>query len=68
MRLWQAILAGLQVFSGGSILTDLMPKAWVGLLVLFTAALQAGTIMYIKSDQAQQPEIAVRGPRHARGD
>lgn len=67
MRLWQAVMAALQVFSGGSILTDLMPKAWVGMLVLVVAALQAGTIMYMKSDQAQQPEKPVEGPRHARG-
>ena len=50
MKLWQAIMAGLQVFSGGSILTDLLPKAWIGLLVLAVAALQAGTIMYMKSE------------------
>lgn len=67
MRLWQAIMVGLQVFSGGSILTDLIPKTYVGLLVLVVAALQAGTIMYLKSDQAQQPESNVGGPKHARG-
>lgn len=50
MKLWQAIMAGLQVFSGGSILTDLLPKSWIGLLVLAVAALQAGTIMYMKSE------------------
>lgn len=68
MRLWQAIMAGLQVFSGGSILTDLFPKTYVAFLVLFTAALQAGTIMYMKTDQAEQPESHAGGPRHARGD
>lgn len=60
-------MAGLQVFSGGSILTDLMPKAYAGMLVLVVAALQAGTIMYMKSDQAQQPEDHAGGPKHARG-
>jgi len=50
VRLWHAIMAGLQVFSGGSILTDLLPKAYVGMLVLVVAALQAGTIMYMKSE------------------
>lgn len=60
-------MAGLQVFSGGSILTDLIPKTYVGLLVLVVAALQAGTIMYMKSDQAEQPEEPVERPKHARG-
>lgn len=60
-------MAGLQVFSGGSILTDLIPKTYVGLLVLFTAALQAGTIMYLKSDQAKPSEINAERGKHARG-
>lgn len=60
-------MAGLQVFSGGSILTDLIPKTYAGVLVLLTAALQAGTIMYLKSGQQQQPESHTEGPKHARG-
>lgn len=46
MRLWLAILAGLQVVSGGTVLLELMEAKWVGLLVLVVAALQAGTIVY----------------------
>jgi len=66
VRLWQAILAGLQAFSASSLLADLMPKAYAGLLVLATAALQAGTIAYMNPKQAQQPEIDVEAGKHAR--
>lgn len=51
MRLWSAILAGLQVISGGSVLLEIWEPRHVGLFVLVTAALQAGTVVYMRSDQ-----------------
>jgi hypothetical protein len=67
MRLWTAILAALQILSGGAILTDVIGVKWVGLFVLLVAALQGGTIAYMKSDQGQSPESDFDGPepRHA---
>lgn len=63
MRAWTAILAGLQIFSAGSVLTDLFPMSWVGLFSLAVAALQGGTVFYMKSDQVpglhRQPERSV---------
>lgn len=59
MRLWTAILAGLQLFSAGSILTEVFPTAWVGLFSLLVASLQAGTVYYMKSDQAKRPQHAL---------
>jgi hypothetical protein len=61
MRLWTAILAGLQIVAAGSVLTDLFPKAWVGLFALLVAAAQGGTVFYMKADQGKRPEIAVEG-------
>lgn len=52
MRLWTAILAGLQILSAGSVLTDLFPMSAVGLFSLVVAALQGGTVFYMKSEQA----------------
>lgn len=57
MRLWTAILAGLQIFSAGSILTDIFPTSWVGLFSLLVAAAQGGTVFYMKADQAKRPQI-----------
>lgn len=51
MRLWTAILAGLQILSAGSVLGDLFPTAYVGLFSLLVAALQGGTVFYMKSEQ-----------------
>lgn len=60
MRLWTAILAGLQVFSGGTVLLDVFPAKHVGLLTLAVAALQAGTVLYMKSPgQGYQPQHGV---------
>lgn len=56
MRIWTAILAGLQIFSAGTILTEVFPAEHVGLFVLAVAALQGGTIFYMKSGQPYQPE------------
>ena len=47
MLIWQSILVGLQVLSGGAILGDVFPAAWVGLLILAVSAAQAGTTFYI---------------------
>lgn len=44
--LWSSVLAGLQVFSGGAVLSDLFDPRWVGLMVLAVASLQAGTLFY----------------------
>jgi hypothetical protein len=52
MRLWTAILAGLQIFSAGSILTEVFPVEYVGLFSLAVGALQGGTIFYMKGTQA----------------
>lgn len=54
MRLWLSILAGLQVISGGTILLEVWDRKWVGLFVLVVAAAQAGTVVYMKSDQTRQ--------------
>lgn len=59
MRLWTAILAGLQALSGGTVLMDLWDKDYVGLFVLVVAALQVGTVAYMKSDQAHRPQHAL---------
>lgn len=57
MRLWTAILAGLQVFSGGTVLLDVFPAKHVGLFTLAVAALQAGTVLYMKAPgQAYRPQ------------
>lgn len=59
MRLWTAILAGLQVVSGGTVLMELWDSRYVGLFVLLVAGAQAGTIMYMKSDQAHRAQHAL---------
>lgn len=59
MRLWTAILAGLQVVSGGTVLMELWDSRYVGLFVLLVAGAQAGTIMYMKADQAHRPQHAL---------
>lgn len=59
MRLWTAILAGLQVVSGGTILLEIWDRRWVGLFVLVVAALQVGTVAYMKSDQPHRPQHAL---------
>lgn len=56
---WSSILAGLQVFSGGAVLADVLPKNWLGLFVLSVAALQSGTVYY--QHQAKQPQIDADG-------
>jgi hypothetical protein len=53
MRLWTAILAGLQIVAAGSVLTELFPTTWVGLFSLLVAAAQGGTIFYMKSEPYQ---------------
>ena len=58
VRIWTAILAGLQIFSAGTILTEVFPAEYVGLFVLAVAALQGGTIFYMKSGQPYSPEHA----------
>jgi hypothetical protein len=60
MRLWTAVLAGLQVFSGGTVLLDVFPTGYVGLFTLFVAALQAGTVLYMKGGK----DVEVYEPRH----
>lgn len=57
MRLWNAVLAGLQIMSGGAFLTELIGAKWFGLFVLAVAALQGGTVAYSKPDQAKRPQI-----------
>lgn len=60
MRLWSAVLAGLQIMSAGTILLEIWDKRWVGLFVLVVAALQGGTVAYMKSaDQVHQAKHAV---------
>ena len=56
MRIWTAILAGLQIFSAGTILSDVFPADHVGLFVLAVGALQGGTAYYLKSEQAHRPQ------------
>lgn len=51
MRLWTSILAGLQVLSGGTVLLELWDSRYVGLFVLVVAAMQAATVMYMRSSQ-----------------
>lgn len=51
-------MATLQVISGGTILLELWDRRWVGLFVLVVAGLQAGTVMYMKSDQGHRPQHA----------
>jgi hypothetical protein len=52
VRLWTAILAGLQALSAGTILLEIWDRRWVGLFVLVVASAQVGTVAYMKSDQA----------------
>jgi hypothetical protein len=59
VRLWTSILAGLQVVSGGTVLLEIWDSRYVGLFVLLVAAAQAGTVMYMKSDQAHRPQHAL---------
>ena len=58
MLVWQSILVGLQVLSGGAILGDALPKTWVGLFILAVSAAQAGTAFYIHG-QAKPAEMLV---------
>lgn len=53
MRLWTAILAGLQVVSGGTVLLELWDSRYVGLFVLVVAGLQVGTVAYTKPGDQQ---------------
>ena len=53
MRLWSAILAFLQILSGGLGALNLVDLRWVGLLVLVVGALQGATVAY----QGKRPEI-----------
>lgn len=57
MLVWQSALVGLQVLSGGAILGDVFPAAWVGLFILAVSAAQAGTTFY----QRNQPQINAEG-------
>lgn len=50
MRLWTAILAGLQILASGSVLMDITEARWVGLFSLLVAAMQGGTAFYLKAD------------------
>lgn len=52
MRLWTAILAGLQILTGGAFLGDLIGAKWFGASVLLVAALQGGTAAYMRGPQA----------------
>lgn len=62
MRLWTAILAALQVFSSGTVLMDIFPTRFVGLFILFVAALQAGTVLYMKSGKPEyEPQHGMEG-------
>ena len=56
MRLWTSILAGLQVISGGTVLLELWDSRFVGLFVLVVAGAQAGTVMYMRSEQPYRPQ------------
>ena len=67
MRLWTAILAGLQIFSAGTILTEIFPAKHVGLFVLAVAALQGGTIFYQRSGQAGRHHLNGEGRTDAGG-
>lgn len=67
MRLWTAILAGLQIFSAGTILTDIFPAEYVGLFMLVVASLQGGTIFYMRSDQAGRHHLNGEGRTDAGG-
>lgn len=49
MRLWTAVLAALQIIAGGSVLLEFVETRWVGLFSLVIAAMQAGTVLYMKS-------------------
>lgn len=51
MRLWTAILAGLQILSGGAFLGDLIGAKGFGAFVLLVAALQGDTVAYMRNPQ-----------------
>ena len=53
MRLWSAVLAFLQILSGGLGALNLVDLRWVGLFVLIVGALQGATVAY----QGKRPEI-----------
>lgn len=52
MRLWTAILAGLQILAAGTVLTEVFQADHVGLFSLLVAALQGGTVFYMKATPA----------------
>lgn len=56
MLVWQSVLVGLQVLSGGAILGDLFPAAWVGLFILAVSAAQAGTAFYQRNQAVVNAE------------
>lgn len=57
MRIWTAILAGLQVMSAGTVLFEVWDKRYVGLFILAVAALQGGTVAYMRApDQGYRPQ------------
>lgn len=59
MRIWTAILAGLQVMSAGTVLFEVWDKRYVGLFILGVAALQGGTVAYMRTpDQDYRPQHA----------
>lgn len=67
MRIWTAVLAGLQIFSAGTILTEVFPADYVGLFVLAVAALQGGTIFYMRSEQPERHHLDSKGFSDAGG-
>ena len=53
MRLWSSILATLQIIAGGSVLLEFVETRWVGLFSLVVAAMQAGTVFYMRSGEPE---------------
>lgn len=62
MRLWTSILATLQIIAGGSVLLEFLETRWVGLFSLVVAAMQAGTVFYMKADQSTDQDYR---PEHS---
>lgn len=54
----QAILAGLQVITAGSLLADIVGEQHVGLIVLAIAAIQTGMAFYNQSKVTPNGDVA----------
>lgn len=63
LRLWLAIMGGLQTVSGGLSVLNVLPSKVVGVLVLILAGLHVGTALYVTpSPMLPAPlEVTVQG-------